>query len=298
MPLFDIQSNERGIGMIKKRIKSDAGLMGPTHALSAVAISFLLTWVASEFMFGRLLGSQSVVVFASAIIIIIGAALMPDLDAVQSTSISTLGFAGVLLSKGMRAFSTVVQTTIKAKGDKNNPDPHRGFWHTFLSAILVGGLVSGLTSINVEIITILGVPLTFATITVMFIIYMSIQLMMASLFKNFYRRNKKDVKGRAMLKIGSVMASAGLLYFLPPDISYSWVGAVVAFGWLLHLFGDMMTVAGVPVLFPLKYRGKRWWNFRFPFGIKAGGFIEKNILIPIFVIIIIVSSFNIIPLLI
>lgn len=282
---------------IKQRMKSDSGLMGPTHALSAVAISFLLTWLASDFMFNRVLGTKDPIVYIAATIIIIGAALMPDLDAVNSTSINVLGVVGVLLSKSMRAFSSLIQGLVRSKGDGSPGDPHRGFWHTFAAAFLVGLGTSALTSINVKLFTILNTPITVATFSVLFILYISLQLLMASLFKAFYKKTKKNMSGAILLQIGSLFVSFIILISLPPELSYAWVGAAVTLGWVLHLFGDMLTVAGVPVLWPLKYRGKRWWNFRFPFNIKAGGFIENGLLVPLFTIILILSSVKVIAIL-
>ena len=280
----------------RDRIKSDSGLMGPTHALSAVSLAFLISWVASDFMFGKVLGSTNIIVFISAIIIITGASLMPDLDAVTSTSINTLGIVGVLLSKAMRGFSTLVQSAIRTRGDGSPGDPHRGFWHTLLSAFLVGLIVSGLTSINTKLFTVAGNTVTVAIFVVIFIIYISLQLVLASLFKPFYKRTKNKLMGSIALQIGSLITALILMISLPAELNYRWVGAAVTLGWILHLLGDMMTVAGVPILFPIKYRGKRWWNFRFPLAIKAGGTIENAIVIPLFVIILVVSAINVIPL--
>ena len=275
-----------------KRIRSDSGLMGPTHALSAVAISLLFAWLARDFMFNTLLGSKDIVVFISAIIIIIGASLMPDLDAVNSTSINVLGIAGATLSTGMRAFSSVIQNLIKGPYDKSS-DPHRGFWHTFLSAFVVGALISAITSINVKIFILANDEITIASLVVIFIIYISLQLTMASLAKPFYKKKGNKI----IVKIGILMISVLLLLTLPKDLNYRWVGAAVTFGWIVHLLGDLLTVSGVPVLFPLKHKGKRWWNFRSPVGIKANGLIENSILIPLFLIIIAISLYNIMPLL-
>lgn len=283
--------------LLKERIESDSGLMGPTHALSAVSLSFLMAWLMSDFMFNTVLGSTDTIVFISAIVIIAGAALMPDLDAVQSTSISTLGIVGVILSTIMRGISSIIQSTIKSSSDSSGSDPHRGFWHTFLAAGLVGLLTSTLTSINKEMFVLWGNPVTVATFTVIFIIFISLQLVLASLFKSFYRKTKGKFMGTIILQIGSLIASISLLAFLPPNLSYSWVGIAVSLGWVLHLLGDMLTVAGVPVLFPIKFKGKMWWNFRFPLGIKAGGFIENALLIPLFSVILIISAVNVIPLL-
>lgn len=281
--------------MLRERMKSDAGLMGPTHALSAVAFALLATWLASDFMFDTVLQSRDFIVFISAIIIIIGSALMPDLDAVKSTSINVLGFIGAGLSTAMRGFSSIVQGLIKGPYDKSS-DPHRGFWHTLVSAFLVGGLFAGLTSINVEVFTFRDNSITVATLIVLLILYISIKLALASLFKSFYNKNKNST-GKLGMTIGAFAVSAILVVLLPSNIDYTWVGGAVTFGWIAHLLGDMMTVSGVPILFPLKIKGKRWWDIRLPLGIKAGGFIETAVLIPMFSIIIIISLWNIIPLL-
>lgn len=283
--------------MLSKRIKSDSALMGPTHALSAIAITFLVTWLASDFMLGTVLGSDSAVVFIAAVIIIVGASLMPDLDAVKSTSISTLGAVGTILSKSMRAFSSLVQNTIRSKGDASGADPHRGFWHTIVAAILIGLLTFGLTSIDAVIFTIGKINVSVALFIVVFIIFISIQLFIASLLKSLHRKSKDSLTGKLTVRLGSLFISVLLVSMLPSDLSYKWVGAAVTFGWIAHLIGDMMTVSGVPVLFPLKHKGKMWWNWRLPLGIKAGGWIEMSILIPLFIIIIIISAFNIIPML-
>lgn len=279
------------------RLKSDSGLMGPTHALSAIAMAFLVTWLASDFMFNTVLGSNSSVVFITAIIIIVGAALMPDLDAVKSTSINVLGPIGTVLSKLMRGSSSMIQSTIRSKSDSPNADPHRGFWHTILSGILVGLLVTGLASINIELFRIKGFSVSVATFIVILIIYISIQLLMASLFKSVYKKSKKSLISMLAVKGGGLIAAIALLALVPNDLNYNWVGAAVTFGWIAHLLGDAMTVSGVPLFFPLKFKGKMWWSHRLPLGIKAGGWIEMSILVPLFSIITIISAIGIIPLL-
>lgn len=280
-----------------QRIKSDSGLMGPTHALSAVALTFLIAWLFPKFFFDGLLGSYSYIVFISAVIIIVGSALMPDLDAVQSTSINTLGPIGKILSTLMRSFSSIVQSAISAKADETNKDPHRGFWHTIVSGLLVGFGVLALTKIETKVFTLGEKDVTVATLIVVFIIYISTQLFMASLLKKFYKKTKNSFSGTLIMNIVSILIAIFLLTMLPAELSYNWVGAAVAFGWILHLIGDSMTVAGVPLFFPLKHKGKRWWNYRLPFAIKAGGFIEMSVLIPVFIIIAIISFIGVFPVL-
>lgn len=280
------------------KLKDDKALMGPTHALSAVALSLLLSWAASDFMFEKALGTKNIVVFISAILIITGAALMPDLDAVKSTSINVLGIVGQGLSKAMRATSKIIQSTIKGPYDTPGADPHRGFWHTIVAGLFIGFLTRLLTSIDTKLFTIGAKDISVSTFAVMFILYLSIQLVLASLFASFYRKTKnKGITGRITMTAGSLIVAVLLTASLPANLDYSWVGHAVTLGWVIHIFGDMFTVAGVPVLFPIKRKGKRWWNYRMPFGIKAGGFIEYSVIVPILTLIAIVSLYNVIPIL-
>lgn len=174
--------------MLLRKMKSDSGLMGPTHALMAIALAFLVAWLASDFMLGTVLGSDNSIVFISAVIIIVGASLMPDLDAVQSTSINTLGPIGTILSKTMRASSSIIQRTFRSSSDSKDPDPHRGFWHTIVSAFLVGSLVVGLTSMKFTMFTVKDFVITFDMFIVVFIIFISIQLLWQD-YSNLFTRS-------------------------------------------------------------------------------------------------------------
>lgn len=280
--------------LLLSRVKSDSGLMGPTHALSAITITLVATWLFSDFMFRAVLGDIDLLLYIAAMIVIVGASLMPDLDASKSTSISTLGILGEILSKIMRLLSKVVQEAIKGPYDKS-ADPHRGFWHTGVSAFLVGFLITSVTKFQIELfhLSFFDVTITTASLITAVIIYMSILLAFAGLFNAKYKKSNSSQTGKLVLHVGAIITALFIIANLPPY--YSWVGAAVTFGWIAHLLGDMMTVSGVPILFPLKYKGKRWWNFRFPFGMKAGGSAEKVFLIPILSVTSVLVTIKILP---
>lgn len=84
------------------------------------------------------------------------------------------------------------------------------------------------------------------------------------------------------MMVASLIISAGIFYALPPDENYLWLGAAVSFGWFMHLLGDMITKMGVPILFPIPIKGKRWWDVTLPSAlrIRAGGTFEKAVLLP------------------
>lgn len=66
----------------------------------------------------------------------------------------------------------------------------------------------------------------------------------------------------------SLLAFFGMMYLLTsiaPQQEYGLLITVVAIGYLSHLVGDVITPAGLPLLYPIKYR------FTTPWTIEAGG---------------------------
>lgn len=275
-------------------MKSDQAFMGPTHAISAIAAYFLLTVLAGPFLFTKVLGTQDLTVYLMSVVIVTGAALMPDLDASRSTIINTLGFAGVGLSKLMRSASKLVQSVIKGPRESVTEDPHRMLWHTGLSAVLAGLLVTALTSITYSF-NIFGKDLTVGMLVITGLMYLSMKLIMATIFKKHYKR--LGMAQRGLVSAASLALSFGLTTQLPSELSYSWVGAVFGIGWLLHLIaGDIFTPMGVPLLFPLKIRGKRWWRIRFPLTVQAGGDFEPILASLILLFVVVLGLFKVLPL--
>ncbi len=74
----------------------------------------------------------------------------------------------------------------------------------------------------------------------------------------------------------SLLALLGVIYVLsiiaPSHESSIWI-TVVSVGYLSHLVGDVITPAGLPLLYPMKRR------FTTPWTIEAGGFGEKVVVI-------------------
>lgn len=58
-----------------------------------------------------------------------------------------------------------------------------------------------------------------------------------------------------------------------------WLGWPVAAGCLVHLWGDWLTRMGVPVLWPMRVRGKRWWRFRAPLTFRTGSAWESVVVV-------------------
>lgn len=80
--------------------------------------------------------------------------------------------------------------------------------------------------------------------------------------------------------------------FLPPLFAaYAplW-GITVAVGCLAHVFGDMLTMSGCPILWPLKIDGMRWHQVRSPIPFRTDSMVEHMLVVPALRILICVTG--------
>lgn len=277
---------------ILKRLQSDKGFMGYTHALSAVALYLLIGALFPSVLFNDFLGTKDLLIFFIAIFVTAGGALLPDLDNTKSTAISTLGPLGNILSWLMRSSATFVYSIAKSKYDSNNANPHRLFWHTILSVFIIWILVLTTTQINIPV-EFFGKNMTIGFIFFLLWVYISVKISFAGLMPNFKAKMKRN--GFIGFVVGELIAIIAVLLTLVYSngmASYSWVAHCIALGYFIHILGDSMTAAGVPLLFPFKRKGKMWWNYSL-LGIKAGGTVETLVFVPIFIVVIIASIIKI-----
>lgn len=284
------------------RIRDDSGFAGPTHSLSAVAIFLMLAAIAPAFFFGKFLKTTDIVVFISSIFIVAGGALIPDLDNVQSTAKSALGYSGSIISKLMRKISIIIFNLTKTKYDNSSNssssnkfaganNPHRQFWHTLVSAFVVGAIVYATTRIS-KIVTL---PLIKRQVTVGLLftamwLSASMKLAIAGLFNKRFNKARRSTSSKKMIAINliSLVFPLIVIYTAPADIDYYWVAYAFTFGIIIHLLGDFLTIQGAPLLWPLKHKGKRWWSYR-AIGMRSSGKAEQYVIIPTLILIILVS---------
>jgi membrane-bound metal-dependent hydrolase YbcI (DUF457 family) len=268
--------------MIKRKLKSNRAFMGLTHSTSALTIYLLLTSLFPAFFFGQT--EDSMLIFILSILVVAGAALMPDFDSAQSTAISTLGILGKGISTLVRNSNKLIRRTIRGKHDDNKVDPHRGFTHTLISGLLAGLIVVGLTSISIEIpLPFIEESRTLGFVFSVVILTMCVKLAIASLMHKGYKKiTSKLPFCNAITYLISIIAVFPIMLALPADQSYLWLGFALFVGWTLHIIADSFTSAGCPLFFPLAKKGKRWWMYRIPPGVKTGGKLEDGVLIPIF----------------
>lgn len=271
---------------IKNRIKSDDGFLGETHAMSAVAGFLLLVLFAKDYFLNQGI-TDNVIVLLIASFVVAGAALIPDLDNTKSTAMSVLGPVGTLLSTAMRSIATAIFYITRSRFDDKVANPHRGFWHTFLSGLVLGLIVKYTTSINVEINNDFLINYNFNNVgdlLALFWIFLTTQLAFSALLNKF---NKGGLINKLILVLLGLAISIALIYFNSDD--YNWLVILMVLGYFIHIVGDSLTVAGIPLLFPFKIKGKRWYTISF-LPIRAGGEIENHLILPLFTVVSIVSA--------
>lgn len=266
---------------VRRKIKSDGGFSGYLHAITGVMaveifflVSILAGWGLKYFVWGNL---ALIIAFALAWI---GATLYPDLDNSKSTSHSAFGFIGEGLSVVFRLSSSIIQTVVRTPKDDASPNPHRGFYHTLLSAALIGAGVWFLTKLPQTFdVPALGVVTLGQLFGALFLAAM-IHLFLSSLGKKRMAKIRKGFAGEIVAFLIAVAVALLLINFIPADQGYLWLGIAIAAGGATHIIGDTFTRYGTPLFFPLTVltRKRFWWYTRFG-RIESGGEIEKVIIL-------------------
>lgn len=254
--------------------------MGETHALSAIAFYLLLLAFVPDFVYMHILQTKDILIVIASVFVIVGFALFPDFDNTRSTVISVFGLLGVLISKAMRGSAILIYEITRTKFDDDKANPHRGFWHTLISSVVIGLIVLLTTSIHVVVtIPILNKPVTIGYLFAIFYIYICFKLTLTVFFKS--QLKKLNFFGTLILTIVGIAFSASVLLFSPGTLDYRWIGGLATLGYIFHIIGDTMTVSGTPLLFPIVHKRKRWWMWRLT-KIKAGGAVEQAFILPSF----------------
>lgn len=272
--------------LLSREAKSDDGFMGRTHALSALAV-VLSVFAFVPGLFYKFSNNHitALVMLTLVALVTSGGALLPDLDNTNSSAKSQLGLIGDILSVFMRATAPVIKTAIHSKYDNNLENPHRSFYHTTVSALLFGGLFSFLCSPLVNI-NVFGKFTLTGRIMAIILAFIAIDLCLSTVIGSIWS-SKNIIQIIASLGC-SLGISFALLHFMPKTVPYTIVGVALGAGWFIHCLGDCFTTAGTPLLWPLKIKGKMWYDIRF-LKIKAGGMIENFVFTPLFITISIIA---------
>lgn len=258
-------------------------MMGPSHALSGAAVGLTASAVYSY----TTSTPPSIPVLIMVTVIVAGGALGPDFDSYGSTVVKSFGIFGRLFYYLVNAVSVVIYNATKTSHEDMKNNGHRTLLHTGISALVVGGLAS-LATLSTGTLTLWDHTYTWGQFNGLIIMGIFLNLALAGLFEPVRAVRKKV--GPYIMMLASVMFTFAFAYVVPEaNNTYAWLGLAVGGGWFVHLLGDLITKMGVPLFWPLKLHGKRWYDVSLPtfMRIKAGGKFENVILVPLFTVVVI-----------
>ena len=241
-------------------------MMGPSHALSGAA-----AWLAGCWALDQFAGySQSPLAVAVGTTVCAGGALLPDLDLSGkvtrnqggATVARTFGVFSLFLAEVIEKISLGVYTATKLSRDPRRNNGHRTFTHTLPFAGLVGW---GTTTLCAG----------YGKWAVVGIVFFMAGLALRGLFDEWAER-----AGWVIVTLCSAVIAFFTAGNLPGDRGYPMLGFAVAVGCVVHLFGDMITKNGVPILWPIPTGRRMWRMIGIPnsMAVKVGGKVETVVL--------------------
>lgn len=263
-------------------------MMGRAHSLSGAGL-----WLAGSAVYSLSTGEAlhpTTVVMGTALVA--GAALAPDLDSHSATVTRSFGIFGRVFYHLTNFISLGIYNLTKTKRDADLENGHRTFTHTAVSALIAGLAVWLATNFIPGETSILDKNYANTELASLLIMAFFLHLGLAGLFSKQIKK-AKGIVGPYVLMLVSLVITAITGAFLPTGgdnpVEGYFIPLVVTAGLLIHILGDLITLKGVPFVWPVKVIGKRWYDVALPspFRIKAGGAFELSILTPIFVLLIV-----------
>lgn len=268
-------------------------MMGKSHAMSASAVALSTAALG----FGPIDATTTpIAVIALYTTVMVGGSLWPDWDSHGSTVVRSFGIFGKGVHEFVNAIGLLIYNmTRNRKYEKAKEGGHRTFFHTPVAAILTGLVISGLASIGGQV-SLFGKDYTIGQLFSLFVMWMFLHVGLAGLFEKTIKKARKTV-GVYIVMAASLGGTILVSRFLPENQTYWWLGIAATAGILIHILGDMITKMGIPLAWPLKIRGKRWYDVSLPsfMRISAGGWFEQVVLFPIFSFVTLVGFIFCIP---
>lgn len=269
--------------------REDGGFAGITHAVSTLATVllvaaffprvFAIVYNAPE-AWGDKDYTMPLPLIILCVICTVGSCMLPDLDNTKSRAESALGVFGSILSGVFRTIALFAQTTFRMKRDDANPDPHRGFWHTWMGAALLAVpvyLIGSQARSN---------NFNFANGLLVFTVLVLSYLFVCTLMHKNIKNAKKRGSLAQLFPYGFAIAVVAGMYATQGAYIFSFafpVAASIFFGMLSHVFGDCHTKSGAPIFAPFTAltHKKVWWTTRF-FSLESGGEFELGVLVKLY----------------
>jgi membrane-bound metal-dependent hydrolase YbcI (DUF457 family) len=234
-------------------------MMGPSHALSGAAVWLAGSWALDHYVqYG-----QSPLTVAVGTAVCAGGALLPDLDLSGrvtrnqggATVARTFGVFSLFAAEVIEKVSLGVYTLTRTSRDPHRRNGHRTLTHTLPFAALVGW---GTTELAIHA----------GKWAVVGIVFLMTGLALRGLFDEWAER-----AGWLIVTLCAAAVAVLTAARLPGDRGYPMLGFAVGVGCVVHLLGDMITKAGVPIMWPVPVGGRMWRMVGVPDGIavKVGG---------------------------
>ncbi|GAA1766372.1 metal-dependent hydrolase [Streptomonospora arabica] len=219
-----------------------AGSHAATGALAGVALGAVAGGGLVELMWCAAVGA--------------GAGLLPDLDHPESTATRSQGPVSRAVSRGVRALSSAVWRATRTRYDdggyRGGAGAHRHLTHTAPWCLLTG-FTAGVVSVH---------PASGAVV-----LWLLVSLGLRGLGQCLTGRDREALSSWLTVSLGALLIVGVVVGVAPPHPVL--LGAVVGVGAWVHVLGDWLTRQGVPLAWPLKVRGKRWWMHRSPLAFAA-----------------------------
>lgn len=240
-------------------------MMCTGHASSAVAVSLAAAFGLSAAAGHLIVDLPHLVIL---IAVTIGASVLPDID-VQgsvtsghggSTAARVFGRASMAVAEATARAGARIHAATGTRYDHDTQSGHRTITHTWAGCAAAGVAATAVT----------WLPNVAGYVATLAVVWVCLAMAVRSLLHRWIARHHWVV--------GAAVAAAGTAVAAVAVIHHPWhlVGAAVAAGCLVHTLGDMITVKGCPILWPIKIRGQRWYHIGIPRPIRfrAGAQVE------------------------
>ena len=256
-------------------------MMGRSHALSGAAVWLAGSWVADQFFDKH----QSPLYLALGTAVCAGGALLPDLDLSGkvttgqggATVAHTFGRVSMFVAEVVEKLSVGIYTATRLQHDPKRDNGHRTFTHTLPFTVLMGW---GATYLCTQ----------FGKWAVLSILFFTIGLAVRGVFEQWAKK-----AGWVITTLVSAAAAYYAFLNLDAGRGYPLLGFALGIGCFVHLMGDIITSAGVPILWPIPTGIKKiqmWRMIGVPnaISVEVGGKVEKFVLQGAFTIVSIASG--------
>lgn len=243
------------------------GFMGRTHALLSIALMCVFVLIPIDFFkdtFGLL--RNNVLFFIVGLIVLVGGALLPDLDNNESSAGHTLGFVGTICTSFMQSISAILFSLFHKKADKEPVTQHRYFWHSLLSALIILSMfIFGISKSEDTIISLIkelsfpvflqkNVALLFLILLIFLSVLVGSNMVLGRIIKHF----------KLPVILNYILPILALIYIFLIDLTHlRTLGILIGLGYLFHILEDCFADTGTMLLFPTPINNQLWHRIRF-----------------------------------